>query len=55
VGGVRPGDTRFVTEADLDVFRPLAWASFGGIPQLAGLRTETDTTDKPYPILHLEV
>ena len=30
----------FVTEADLDVFRPLVRASFGEIPQLAGLRTD---------------
>ncbi|TQJ19639.1 GNAT family N-acetyltransferase [Kribbella jejuensis] len=28
----------FVTEADLDVFRPLVRASFGEIAQLAGLR-----------------
>ncbi|MFG1911119.1 GNAT family N-acetyltransferase [Kribbella sp. NPDC048928] len=28
----------FVTEADLDVFRPLVRASFGQIAQLAGLR-----------------
>ena len=28
----------FVTEADLDVFRPLVRASFGEVPQLAGLR-----------------
>ena len=30
----------FVTEADLDVFRPLVRASFGEIAQLAGLRTD---------------
>ena len=30
----------FVTEADLDVFRPLVRASFGEIEQLAGLRTD---------------
>jgi putative acetyltransferase len=30
----------FVTEADLEVFRPLVRASFGEIPQLAGLRAE---------------
>jgi putative acetyltransferase len=30
----------FVTEADLDVFRPLVRGSFGEIPQLAGLRDE---------------
>jgi putative acetyltransferase len=30
----------FVTEADLDVFRPLVRASFGQIAQLAGLRTD---------------
>jgi putative acetyltransferase len=30
----------FVTEADLDVFRPLVRLSFGEIPQLAGLRTD---------------
>ncbi|MEV5961905.1 GNAT family N-acetyltransferase [Kribbella sp. NPDC051952] len=30
----------FVTDADLDVFRPLVRASFGEIAQLAGLRTE---------------
>jgi putative acetyltransferase len=30
----------FVTEADLDVFRPLVRASFGEIPQLAGLRSD---------------
>ena len=30
----------FVTEADLDVFRPLVRASFGEIPQLAGLRAD---------------
>ncbi|MEV4266742.1 GNAT family N-acetyltransferase [Kribbella sp. NPDC049584] len=30
----------FVTEADLDVFRPLVRASFGEIGQLAGLRTD---------------
>lgn len=30
----------FVTEADLDVFRPLVRGSFGEIPQLAGLRAD---------------
>jgi putative acetyltransferase len=30
----------FVTEADLDVFRPLVRASFAEIPQLAGLRRD---------------
>ena len=30
----------FVTEADLDVFRPLVRASFGEVEQLAGLRTD---------------
>jgi putative acetyltransferase len=30
----------FVTEADLDVFRPLVRASFGAIPHLAGLRSD---------------
>jgi len=30
----------FVTEADLDIFRPLVRASFGEIPHLAGLRAE---------------
>ncbi|TDW18855.1 GNAT family N-acetyltransferase [Kribbella kalugense] len=30
----------FVTESDLDVFRPLVRASFAEIPQLAGLRTD---------------
>lgn len=30
----------FVTEADLEVFRPLVRASFGEIAQLAGLRTD---------------
>ncbi|HEY3512702.1 MULTISPECIES: GNAT family N-acetyltransferase [Kribbella] len=30
----------FVTEADLDVFRPLVRASFGEIAQLAGLRED---------------
>lgn len=30
----------FITEADLDVFRPLVRASFGEIPQLAGLRAD---------------
>jgi putative acetyltransferase len=30
----------FVTEADLDVFRPLVRSSFGKIPQLAGLRAD---------------
>ena len=30
----------FVTEADLDVFRPLVRASFAEIPQLAGLRAD---------------
>jgi putative acetyltransferase len=30
----------FVTEADLEVFRPLVRASFGEIPQLAGLRAD---------------
>jgi putative acetyltransferase len=30
----------FVTEADLEVFRPLVRASFGQIDQLAGLRTD---------------
>ena len=30
----------FVTEADLDVFRPLVRASFAEIPQLAGLRSD---------------
>ena len=30
----------FVTEADLDVFRPLVRASFREIPQLAGLRAD---------------
>ncbi|MGZ0149119.1 GNAT family N-acetyltransferase [Kribbella sp. WER1] len=30
----------FVTEADLDVFRPLVRASFGAIAQLAGLRED---------------
>ena len=30
----------FVTEADLDMFRPLVRASFGEIPLLAGLRAD---------------
>ncbi|MFI5732295.1 GNAT family N-acetyltransferase [Kribbella sp. NPDC051587] len=30
----------FVTEADLDVFRPLVRGAFAEIPQLAGLRTD---------------
>ncbi|GAA1689353.1 GNAT family N-acetyltransferase [Kribbella yunnanensis] len=30
----------FVTEADLDVFRPLVREAIAGIPQLAGLRDE---------------
>ncbi|HEY3558201.1 MAG TPA: GNAT family N-acetyltransferase [Kribbella sp.] len=33
----------FVTEADLDVFRPLVRASFGEIAQLAGLRADDGT------------
>jgi hypothetical protein len=63
----------FVTEADIEVFRPLVRAAFGNIEHLAGLRdddglligfylhhgfrvvsrAETDSTNKPYPILHL--
>jgi putative acetyltransferase len=33
----------FVTEADLDVFRPLVRAAFGQIPGLAGLRADDGT------------
>ncbi|WP_405063887.1 GNAT family N-acetyltransferase [Kribbella sp. NBC_01505] len=33
----------FVTEADLEVFRPLVRSAFGGIPHLAGLRADDGT------------
>lgn len=44
MGGIRPGDPRLrhrgVTEADIELFRPLVRQAFGQIEHLAGLRDD---------------